>query len=220
MPPRHPESSGSTIVLVGSFNPNIFQPEWFARQGLLPEPETGSAEIKIIVPQISSFETERFFLQVTAEQFSITSKPNSNAAFLSDLVRGTFFILEHTPVTAMGLNFSMHFAMESEEAWHRIGDRLAPKDGWNEILEGRPGLLSMLIKTERVEWKGSLFHIKVEPSIKVKHGVYFETNEHYPAPETEPLTSLMAKLGDRWEGAQSYAASAVNHILEWAIKEQ
>lgn len=218
MPERIPEISGATIVLVGSFNPKIFQPEWFARQGLLPQPEADAAEIKLIVPQISHFETERFLIQVTEQQFIAATKPNANPAPLRDLVQGAFFILEHTPVTAMGLNCQMHFSMDSELSWHKVGDRLAPKEGWNEVLEGRPGLLSMTILSNKETPKGAQFRVKVESSVQIPLGVYFETNEHYPAPELEPLKGLMDILTNRWEEAQIYASRVVNHILTWASR--
>ena len=60
MPQHVPEISGGSIVLLGSFNPKIFQPEWFFRQELLSEDEVKDADIKVIAPQISHFETERF----------------------------------------------------------------------------------------------------------------------------------------------------------------
>ncbi len=218
MAERIPDISGSSIVLVGSFNPAIFQPQWFARQELLPQKEIDAAEIKVIVPQISQFETERFVVQVTTDRFIVSSKPNANPAPLRDLVQGAFFILEHTPVKAMGLNHQMHYSMESEAAWHQIGDRLAPKEGWNEILEGRPGMSSLTILTKKTNPMGAEFRIKVEPSVQFPFGVYFETNEHYPAPESEPLKGLMEILTGRWEEAQIYASKVVDHILAWARK--
>ncbi len=216
MPDLIPEISGGSVVLVGSFNPKIFQPQWFARQELLPQAEADAAEIKVIIPQVSHFDTERFSIQVTDDRFVATSKSSASPAPLRDLVGGTFFILEHTPVSAMGLNYHMHFAMGSEERWHEVGDRLAPKEPWKEILEGRPGLLSMTIVTQKDAPKGAQFRVKVEPSTQVKLGVYFETNEHYPATaEAEPLKALMGILGERWEEAQIYATRVVNHILTW-----
>jgi hypothetical protein len=212
----HPEISGATIVLLGSFNPSIFQPQWFVRQNLLPEKEAEAAETKVIVPQITHFETERFVVQVVQERFVASSKPNTNSGPLRDLVQGTFFVLEHTPLRALGLNFAKHFPMGSEENWHRIGDKLAPKEGWNEVLDGRPGLRSLTILTNKTEPKGALFTVKVEPSLQVKYGVYFETNEHYPAPETEPLKGLMDILAVRWEEAEAYASRVANHILTWS----
>jgi hypothetical protein len=217
MPDRIPEISSSSIILMGSFNPKIFQPEWFGRQGLLPQPEVDSAEVKIIAQQICHFETERIIIQVMEGRFAAVSKPNSNAAPLRDLVQGTFYILEHTPaVTAMGLNRQMHFPIGSESKWHQIGDKLAPKEGWNGVLEGRPGMLSLSILAERVGPPTAKFTVKVEPSLLIKFGVYFETNEHYQAPEAEPLKSLMKTLGDKWEETQTHASRVANHILSWA----
>lgn len=217
MAERIPEVSGSSIVLVGSFNPKIFQPEWFARQGLLPQSQVDNAEIKLIAPQICNFETEQIALQVTADRFIAFSKPSANAAPLRDFVQGTFFILEHTPVSAMGLNRHMHFALGSEETWHRLGDRLAPKEGWKEALkEGRPGMLSLSIQTLRDGLGGTRYTIKVEPSTQVKFGVYFETNAHYEPKEPEPLKPLMRILGEHWEESHAYASTVVDDILSWA----
>jgi hypothetical protein len=215
MPERVSEISGASIVLLGSFNPKIFQPQWFARQQLIPQKQADEAEVKIIVPQISNFETEQITMLVTEDRFVVISKPNANPIPLRDLVQGTFFILEHTPVTAMGLNRHMHFPMQSAEAWNQVGDKLAPKDGWIGVLEGRPGMLSLSITAPRKEPECAQHNVKVEPSGQVSLGVYFETNEHYKAPETDPLRSLMKILNERWEEAQSYALRVAVHILEW-----
>jgi hypothetical protein len=212
-----PEISSGSIVLVGSFNPAIFQPEWFLRQNLLSKGEVESAEIKIVHPQICQFETERFFVQVSHDRFTVISKTSTNSEPLRDLVMGTFFVLEHTPVNALGLNSQMHFQMESVTAWHRLGDKLAPKEAWAEILPGRPGMLSLSIITDRETPAGSKVHVKVEPSVRLKHGVYFETNEHYIANEGG-LKSLMEIVRERWGESQTYARQIAYHILDWASR--
>ncbi len=216
MSERIPEINGASIALTGSFNPKIFQPEWFARQGLLPAEEAEGAQVRAIVPQICQFETERFYVQVTDQQFLAGSKPSTDPAPLPDLVRGTFFILEHTPVTALGLNRQMHFALGSEEEWHRVGDRLAPKDGWNEILGGRPGMLSLIIQTVMPE--GAVFTFRIEPSTQVKNGIYFDANAHFSGLEKDSLNALMEIAHEQWEGTQAYASKVANHILDWASK--
>ena len=216
MPERIPEISSSSIILLGSFNPKIFQPEWFGRQGLLPQQQVDAAEVKIIAQQICHFETEQIILQVMENRFAAVAKPNANPVPLRDLVQGAFFILEHTPVTAMGLNRQMHFPTGSEAKWHKIGDKLAPKDGWNGVLEGRPGMLSLSILTDKAGPPPARYTVKVEPSTQVKFGVYFETNEHYQAPEAEPLKTLMQILGDKREEVPIYASRVVDHILNWA----
>lgn len=220
-----PQINSSSIVLTGSFNPMIFQPEWFARQGLMPKELVEAAKIKVIVPEVSHFETEQVVIQVTQERFIASSSPTANPVPLRDLVQGTFFILEHTPITAMGLNRHMHFPLESEETWHQLGDKLAPKDPWNDILEGSTGLQCLFVTTARgynvggwreKQYPGSRYTVRVEPSTQIKFGVYFETNEHYPAPKNEPPGAVMKILDERWEESQNHALRIANHILDWA----
>lgn len=220
MAQRIPEINGAAIVLVGSFNPAIFQPEWFVRQNLLSETEAGAAKINAVVPQICDFETGRFQIQVTTDRFAAVSKADANPAPLRDLVLGTFFILEHTPVTAVGLNRQMHFAIGSEEDWHRLGDTLAPKDGWYKILPGRPGMRSLTIQTQMHEGRPEdpKLTIKVEPSLQVKFGVYFETNEHYAAPKGD-MKFVLDTLRGRWEESYNYAAKIADHILDWGSRQ-
>ncbi len=222
MAERAPDRSGSNIVLLGSFNPSIFQPQWFGSQNLLPQSEVASAEkVTILERQVCQFETERFVVQATNDRFVAASKPNTSHEPLKDLVLGTFFVLEHTPVTAMGLNRQMHFAISSEEAWHLLGDRLAPKDGWKEIMDGyeRPGMLSVSITALKRNTQNLRLTIKVEPSTQVKpRGAYFETNHHFKGPEEGSLKALMKVLNDEWESSQTYAAKIANHILDWASK--
>lgn len=216
MPGRNPDISGSSVVLLGAFNPRIFQPQWFAREGLLSQEQADAADVKVIIPQVSHFETEQFVMQVSEDRFAVASKTNADPAPLCDLVRGTFFILEHTPVSAMGLNRQMHFALGSEEAWHQLGDRLAPKDGWKGVLGGRPGMRALLIETDEASESVKKFTVRVEPSVQVRLGVFFETNEHYQAPEEDSLKRLMETLNARWEEVPIYASRVVEHILDWA----
>jgi hypothetical protein len=219
MPEPKLEISGASVVLVGSFNPAIFQPEWFARNNLLPQGEVDNANIQIVHPQVSHFETERFVLQITTDRFSANTKPNAIAEPLRDLVLGTFYILEHTPATAIGLNRMMHFATGSEEEWHKFGDKLAPKDPWTPILEGRPGLRTLDIMAQKEPPNGPAVMVKIQPSIQVQWGVYFEINEHYPDQNNSGLKSMMEILQNRWEEAQKNGERIARHILDWAATQ-
>ena len=220
---RKLELVGAAIVLIGSFNPSIFHPSWFVRQELLPDEEVDSEETKLKVShqQITSFETERFICQVTPDRFSASSKPSTHPVHLRDLVLGTFDVLEHTPVTGMGINRQMHFGLKNEEEWHLMGDRLAPKDGWRQVMatgEGaRPGLLSMTILGALPDDPDVKTRVKVEPSTRVQYGVYFETNEHYPAQEEDGLLRLLKTLRTRFNDAQQHAEQTANKIIEWGL---
>ena|ERR1700730_3679684 len=125
MTQRVPEINGVSVVLIGSFNPTIFQPEWFARQNLLPQTEVEAEKISVLAPQVCDFNTERFHVQVTPERFIALSNPAANPAPVRDLVLGTFYVLEHTPIQALGLNRQMHFPLQSEQLWHHVARPIA-----------------------------------------------------------------------------------------------
>jgi hypothetical protein len=217
------EVNAASVVLTGSFNPTIFQPQWFVRQNLLPAEECENAEIKVIAPQICEFQTERFIIQVTTERFSVLSKPDANPAPLKELVAGTFFTLEHTPLKALGLNRDMHFALPSEETWNLVGDTLVPKDLWEGILQGHVGMRSLLVQAEvpgfpDAKQESARLWVKVEPSTRVKLGLYIQTNEHFEAPKDEGSEYLMERIRSRWEGAYNYAAEVAEYIISSIIR--
>lgn len=223
MAPHVLEVNSASVVLTGSFNPAIFQPQWFVRQNLLPPEEGEKAEIKVITPQICQFETERFIIQVTMDRFAALSKPDANPAPLRDLVAGTFFTLEHTPLKSLGLNRDMHFSLPSEAAWNQVGDTLVPKEVWTEILPGRVGMRSLLLQGEipgfvDPKQEATRLTVRVEPSARVKFGVYIQTNEHFDAPKDVVGDYLVERIRTRWEGAYNYAAEIADYVLAWASK--
>ena len=133
------EVAGISIVLLGSFNPAIFQPAWFAKQGLLPAGEAENAEINLIHPEFVSFTAGWLQLQVTQSQF-LASTTEDPLEALRDLVLGTFSLLRHTPVSKMGVNRDVHIRMPDESSWHAVGHALVPLTGgssWSRQDSGR-----------------------------------------------------------------------------------
>jgi hypothetical protein len=223
MPKPILEISGASIVLVGSFNPLIFQPEWFARLELLPQTEADNATIQVIHPEVAQFDTERFYFQATTTRLTAGTKANTVAEPLKDLVHGVFYILEHTPVQMMGINRQMHFDMHSEDAWHQLGDKIAPKEIWTKVIgERRPGLRNVEILY--VKGKGDPFDIPqvtvlVQPSTQVTpHGAYFEINNHFSALPEGGLKQLMEVMNNQWERLQNDAERIATDVLAWAAE--
>jgi hypothetical protein len=221
MPDLDPEINGSVVTLRGSFNPVIFQPEWLKSQELLPDGEVTQAEIQIIHPQVCQFKTERFFVQVTPEQFTVGTLPSAAPEPLQDLVLGIFFVLSHVPVTTLGIVRQMHFQLPSDEAWHRLGDKLAPKEIWNDILPGRPGMLTTEISVVMPDAEpGSVINVKVQPSLQITQGAYFEVINHYVAPKKDSLKSCMNILRKDWKERQSNALDIANRVIRWSQQEK
>src|SRR5260370_9089105 len=145
---RPPEKAGVSIVMLGSFNPAIFQPRWLGAQQLIRPEEAEDAKIKIIQEDVADFSTAWFHLQVLQNRLQLISTDPRHYDPLRDLAMAVFAILHHTPVRALGINRDFHFAMPSLDEWHGIGNTLAPKELWSAFLKN-PGLRSMLIQGYR-----------------------------------------------------------------------
>ena len=76
MPVPNCELDGSSIVLVGNFNPAIFHPSWLSEHGMVREGDADKADIQVVSPEVSSFTTHWLLLQVTRDKFQAsTSDP-------------------------------------------------------------------------------------------------------------------------------------------------
>jgi hypothetical protein len=203
----------ASIVLLGHFNPAIFQPAWFASHDLLRKEEADIAQVQVIAPQLCQFKADWLELEVTSDRFSARTPDTAHTEPLRDLVLGTFALLEHTPFDKMGLNRNMHFRAESEEVWHKFGHELAPKAIWQKILRD-PGLLELVIQGSREKAPHARIQIKVQPSVPIKPGIYIAVNEHYDASAKEtPMLQLMTILRDSWRDARVYALEAAETLM-------
>lgn len=210
------EIQGLSFVLVGDFNPKIFHPLWFSHHGLIGEHESEEAKIEVVHSDVSVFSLEWMRLQVTRDRFDLSTSQEPFFEVIRDLVIGSFQLLEHTPVKALGINYQAHFKMESEEKWHALGHRLAPKESWNKILKN-PGMQRVAIKGERPDgFKGNIL-VNVEPSSKIKHGVYFAVNDHYEVDTGEGetgLKSLIEIIKQNWADSIERSTSIPMVVLE------
>lgn len=213
-----PELDNIAIVAIGAFNPMIFHPRWFADMHLLPKDEAESADVQIIHHDAAIFDADWLSIQVLKNRFVAATSDPAKSHPLRDLVLGTFGILEHTPVSAWGVNVHQHFRMRSEDEWHALGHRLAPKDTWNELLE-KPGLLSLTIFGKRTNSDATSAQIKVEPSRKIHPGVYIHVNEHYQldaddnASQSDRMLRFLTGLSNSWDGFLSYCNSSTLKIV-------
>ena len=173
------ETDGGAIALLGDFNPKIFQPAWLAAKGLIRSEEADAAEVRVIHHDLTDFTSGWLSVQVLPERFQAGASEGSQLKPLCDLVVGLFTLLEHTPVTAMGVNRMLHYRLPSREKYIGFGDMLAPKPLWARLVDD-PGLLSQTIQGTRPGKVSRYMQLKVERSVKVTpFGVYFQSTEHY-----------------------------------------
>ena len=213
------EHDHTSIVLVGSFNPRIFHPAWFVRHGLLAPEAEADSKIEVISNDLCVMQAGWFRIEVFSERFTMHSVATPVTEALRDLVQATFAILRHTPITRIGLNRAAHFNLGSEGAWHNFGHRLAPKKTlWEPVLK-QPGTLSLTIMSERPDDYDGHINVKVEPSARVRYGLFVEVNEEYRPVSTSDANDavwISDVLVKQWDDTQRRAAQVFKHVVSQA----
>lgn len=229
-----PEIEGCSIVFLGSFNPAIFHPAWFAANGILTEDEAKKANVEIIHREIAIFKIpDWLFIHVTPNRF-IAETQEPPPIRLLDLVFKTFGeALVHTPLAQMGINRQVHFSVGDIEVRDRIGKVLAPQNAWGEwepriagrSREKRGGMMSLvMIQRDLDDRESGHIQAKVEPSPKITNqsGILVEVNDHYEFKDkdvsgkgTERMISL---LQDRFEKSMEQSAWIIDQIM--ALKDK
>lgn len=203
-----PEIQAVSVVLLGSFNPGIFHPAWFASEGLIQKSESESSEIAVITSDVAAFSVGWMALEVLHDRFTITTNQPQYFEALRDLAMGTFTLLRHTPVKHLGINKLDHYGSENREEWHHLGHRLAPPDQWSDLLE-KPGMRRIQIEGVRPDNHKGRILVTIEPSSKVNPGVYFQVNDHYDVGAVEEGRSCEAAiriLRSEWQKSLDRAA--------------
>ena len=224
-----PELSDVSIVLIGKLNPAIFTPAWFALHKLLPESVADTAQLQVVHQQVTEFSTNWLRLQVTPERFSAETSLAPHIRLRDFVVRVFKDHLHHTPITAFGINWQVHFRVGSSAERDRIGRTLAPVEPWgawaNQIgLDGEHGgmtSLTMMQGDPEGRPKGDSINITVEPSNRIgegRLGVYVRVNDHYSIESSSSGTTrhLMELLEKNFEASITRSDGIIDHIMSLA----
>lgn len=209
------EIQAASIVLRGEFSPGIFHPSWLADHNLIRQEEAEAADIELVHTKAAIFRAEWLQLRVLEDQFQASTTQEPYYEALRDLVVGILGLLKHTRLQAMGINREFHYPLGSEEAWHTVGHRLASKEVWEDIVS-KPGTLSLTIQGLRQDKRDGYIRVKVQPSDRVKFGVYVEVNDHYElrsdreAPTRTP--EAITILGENWSNAADRASKIATTV--------
>ena len=228
-----PQLDRATIVLIGRFNPAIFQPAWFALHEMIGQKEAEAADIKLIHEEVSQFKVDQFELLVLADRFSITSL-DTHPEHIRDLVISCFGrFLPHTPLRAIGINRAVHFDTGDFEVRDRVGSRLAPKDAWGawgeEIkeaprepipIEVRGGVVSIMMQQNpRPDGYQGYVQARVAPSVEIANhtGIFVDVNDHFSLNGAEQAvqdaSSAVAMLETNWENSLQRSAMIIDQIM-------
>ncbi len=213
------EAEELSVVIVGSFNPAIFHPEWFLRQKLISDQDAKEARINVVSSQVTDVQLCGIKLVCFPDRFSLGTSNISHAARIQDLLVQIFTLLPHTPIKACGINLVAHFQVNSVEYWHKIDHTLAPKQLiWNGLFE-RPGMQSLVIKAPREGGFPGEINIAVEPLPQYPPWiVVVRSNYHYGLPADSVHVGatelLLTFLKREWDTACGMARRVANTILD------
>lgn len=185
----NPEKKQYSIVLLGDFNPMMFQPEWFNRNLIISPEEVDFAKSQtaatplIVTPQLTAFRTSQFSIKIEQKRFQVVCEKEPFIV-IKDFIVKTFEKLGGYTINAYGFNYSAHYAVDSLETYQKIGDNLAPKKYWESLLgdeitgtERKSGLTAIQMQKNKEEKKGQISLI-LQPSIILKPGVFISCNDH------------------------------------------
>ncbi len=132
------------IVVIGAFNPAIFHPAWFLRQGVIDE-ET-SVSLNVSSKEVSQMQLGAINLTCVQDRLSLETGNLAYIERLLDITAAIFRLLPHIPLKACGINRTTFFRIKSNELWHKIGHTLAPKELIWDDLGKDPGMQRLDIK--------------------------------------------------------------------------
>lgn len=214
---RHSVLQGASIVLLGAFNPKIFHPVWFARNGLIRPTEADDAQVHVVSTEFTFVEFERLRLQSTDRRFSLETVDPRMFGPLRDLAAGTFAVLEHTPIDAFGLNSRTAIELDPESNREAFLERMAPTHHWADLLDG-PSLNAMTVEGTRSGCAANRIQISVRPDPMNQRVVAIAVNEHYDvviegSAESEPPADFFVnRLHNEWDDFLSYSVEAAEKL--------
>ena len=224
-----PEISGVSVVLLGSFNPAIFTPAWFALHEILPRGVAENADLQVAHSQVTAFSTEWLQLQVTSDRFLAETLQDPHVRVRDFVIRVFGELLSHTPVTALGINRDVHFRAPNAAARDRVGRMLAPVEPWGayaDLLQlggDQSGMVSLSMRQSQPEGRpqGGQINVKVEPSGRIgdgRLGIYVQVNDHYETDATvaDGRAQLLGFLEEGFELSIRRADGIVDHVMALA----
>ncbi|MGE2836273.1 hypothetical protein [Mycobacterium sp. SMC-4] len=167
-----------TVVVRGQFNAAIFSPAWLLHQNLIGTNEFADAEVEIVTSEFALFRTGWLRCQVTPDTFQVSTSEPAEFERVRDVAIGVLSALRHTPVAALGINRETHFAARDLNHYHAVGDQLAPKQFWEELVK-LPVTRQIVLWSQRPDEYGGRVQIDVEPSMRFQGHIFVSHNDHF-----------------------------------------
>lgn len=203
-------------MVVGAFNPPIFQPAWLGSEGLIRQGDAENARVEIVHQEVAVFETEWLQCQVTRERFSMMTKRESHYEPLRDLVASVFRLLRHTPTSVCGINHMEALRFDNRDEFDSLGWRLAPRENWDGVLD-RPGVARLDEVGQRDDGRAGYIRVQLEQPLDGTLESSAVVNDHIAfsgQPEQESTAQLSEVLLESWPAITARAAAIHQRIKE------
>lgn len=223
-----PERKQYSVVILGNFNPEMFQPQWFYRQGIISQEDAdfaidqNSSSPLIVTPQLTLFRTSQMTVQITTKRFEVKAEKEPLITLI-DFISKTFENLGSYSIPAFGFNYIANYKMKSVEEYHKIGDKLAPKGFWEDLLEEeitgndrKSGLMSLQMKKQKKDSDDYiLFTLQGSPFIE--NAFMLSCNDHnILSNENQSADDVMELINKRYEEAFDNMSDLQIKLLERA----
>jgi len=227
----------AAVVMLGNFNPAIFSPAWFALNDLIPDFDPDTAAVRIITGEYTQISAANVHVIAQQDRFQVETFDDPFVTIL-DLIIGIFGVkLPHTPIHQFGINYQLHFALESAEQRVRFGRLLAPIAPWgawgrnieeeSTEIEHTGGVREIIMEEAAPPGrkKGGYRRVNIAPSLRLDIvdpmlGVFISVNDHYAfeREKDEPIDASLAieELKNRFEQSIDEAKWIVEGLMKTA----
>lgn len=208
-----------STVLIGSFNPAIFHPEWLFRNELISKDDLEEQDVEIIHKDITKFSLSWLSIQVQHDKFMARTNDPSQFLPFKDLIVSILTVLEHIPIEKMGINYSVTYDMGNEKDWNYVGDSLVPKSIWEETLPKPVGMSSLAVESQREDTFKGYIHVTIGPVKAKGYGINFSVNNHIEKHENQESLDSTNILMENWEKAIKYAKKITETTIKKALEK-
>lgn len=227
----NPENKQCSIVLIGDFNPAMFHPEWFRKNNVLSDEEVDYATSQsndsklIVTSHLTSFKTSQFIIKVEQKRFEVIGYKEPYM-MVSDFISKTFETLTGFVIKAYGCNFSAHYHIDTLSNYQRIGDNLAPKKYWKNLLgkeitgdDRKSGLTTIQMQKIKENSDGHISML-LQPSVMIKQGVFITCNDHTNVSEDDYDTDqIVREISNSFNDSLTNMIELQKELLIEAVRE-
>ena len=221
MTPASDSIVGTSVVLVGRFNPAIIHPAWFAHHEVLPPSDLAEdPDLKVVSPSLALFQIGWLTVQVTDDHFELSTMESDRVVLMRDAAINIFALLSHTPLNAIGLNRPPHYPLGDGQL-QRIREVVPPSPPWT-LFETPSELSSLTVQGARADFAHpGYIRLTIEPSVRIVNGIFISINDHFEldVDELEPherTGKAMEILDQSWKDSIARHDSFTEFVLQKA----